>query len=133
MTAFLGGVLIGLSATLLLLFNNKILGISGILRNGVFKADDGDKTWRLSFLGGLILGGFFWIAVNPSVFAEPVNSNLFITLLAGVLVGYGTSLSNGCTSGHGVCGISRFSIRSLVATATFIAAGMATVFLVKHL
>lgn len=130
--SLLGGLCIGLSAVILLVFNNKVLGVSGILQNGIFPSSD-NKSWRLSFLGGVILGGFLLLAVSPQVFSQAENQNIFVTILAGLLVGFGTSLGSGCTSGHGICGVSRFSLRSIVATIVFIVSGIVTVFLMRHL
>jgi len=122
-----GGVLIGLSATLLWAFHGRIAGISGIL-GSLVAVDSGERLWRLAFLAGLLLGGLQLLVWNPHHFGpSPIGNNGFLLLAAGVLVGFGTQLGNGCTSGHGVCGISRFSLRSIVATCTFIGTGMATV------
>jgi uncharacterized protein len=128
----LGGVLIGLSAAALLLFHGRIAGISGIagglLRPGALKAD-----WRLFFLAGLVLGGVLLASVYPAGFAYALERSIWVIAVAGLLVGFGTRLGNGCTSGHGVCGISRLSKRSIVATMTFMVAGAVTTFVVMHL
>lgn len=128
--SFLGGVLIGLSASLLLLCNGKIAGISGII-GGLLRPAKDDTLWRAFFIAGLLAGGFVLSLVSPHVFDIAITRSAGTFMLAGLLVGFGARLGNGCTSGHGVCGISRFSPRSLVATLTFIAAGVATVYLVN--
>lgn len=121
--ALLGGALIGASASAMLLFNGKIAGISGIV-SGVLKPAKGDTGWRILFLAGLLLGGLVLRAIYPGAFPSGAGASLPIIALAGLLVGFGTKTGNGCTSGHGVCGISRFSPRSIAATITFIGAGM---------
>lgn len=118
-----GGALIGASASAMLLFNGKITGISGIF-SGLLKPTRGDISWRLVFLAGLLLGGLILRFAYPAAFPSALSTGLPIIALAGLLVGFGTKTGNGCTSGHGVCGISRFSPRSIAATITFIAAGM---------
>ncbi len=123
--AAIGGALIGISATLMLAFNGRVTGISGIV-GGVVHPSPGDVAWRALFLVGLVLGGLAVYAVTPAAFAAPAVK-LGTAALAGVFVGVGTRLGNGCTSGHGVCGLSRFSVRSLVATLTFITTGAVTV------
>jgi hypothetical protein len=129
LTGFLGGALIGLAATLYWLATGRTAGVSGILAGAL--GDREGRAERLAFLAGLIGVGLLAAVVSSPAGAMPYP--LSILLLAGVLVGFGTRLGGGCTSGHGVCGISRFSIRSLIATATFIAAGAATVAIVNHL
>ncbi len=131
-SSLLGGALIGLAASILLLFNGRVAGISGIL-GGALTPAPGDTLWRLMFLLGLAGVGAVGALLRPAAFvAGPVQSPWLIAI-AGLLVGYGTRLGNGCTSGHGVCGVSRLSPRSLLATATFLATGAITVFLAKHL
>lgn len=120
-----GGALIGISVSLYLWSHGKIAGISGLL-GGLFVAQTQDKPARASFLVGLVLAGLGLQLARPQVFGGGAGS-LWGVAIAGVLVGFGTRLGNGCTSGHGICGITRFSMRSLLATATFIAAGIATV------
>ncbi len=127
----LGGVLIGIAASLLLLFNGRIAGISGIA-GGLLTAPPGDRPWRLAFLGGLLVGGAALAVFLPSTIGPPVVSGVGLTVAAGLLVGFGTRLANGCTSGHGVCGIGRGSVRSIAATVTFMVAGALTVFVVRH-
>lgn len=127
--ALLGGALIGGGAALLWLLQGRVAGISGIV-GGLFTAPN-ERPFRLSFLLGLLVGGVVMMGLQPSAFAGSPAS-LEVVLLAGVLVGVGTTLANGCTSGHGVCGVSRGSKRSLLATATFMGTGMLTVYLVRH-
>lgn len=127
-----GGLCIGAAAALLLLFNGRIAGISGIVLRS-FSAR-GDRLWRWFFLAGLIFSGIFFQKFFPnwiSLRAEGVPYE--IVIVAGLLVGLGSVVGNGCTSGHGVCGISRFSWRSMVATIVFMGCGMATVFVSRHL
>jgi uncharacterized protein len=129
-SAFAGGLLIGLAAAWLLLCDGRVLGAAGLL-GGLFPPRAGDWLWRVAALLGLIvspvLGRFIFGAPAPTIAANAV------TLVAGgLLVGFGTRLANGCTSGHGVCGLARLSPRSFVATVSFMAAGFATVFLVRH-
>lgn len=125
-----GGLLIGAAVAILLFFNGRIAGISGIL-GGLFNVKKNDVAWRLAFLGGLVLSAAFWqiFAALPPIQIDASLSTIFI---AGVFVGVGTSYASGCTSGHGVCGLSRISPRSLVATLVFMMTGMATVFVVRH-
>ncbi|MGB3835106.1 YeeE/YedE family protein [Castellaniella sp.] len=126
-----GGVLIGLAAAIYVLFNGRIAGVSGIL-GGLLRPNPTDVSWRIAFLAGLIITpGLFWLIGHPQV--VPIDSSYPALILAGLLVGVGTRLGSGCTSGHGVCGISRFSPRSLVATAGFMAAGFITVYVIRHL
>ena len=127
-----GGVLIGLSASAMLLLDGKIAGISGILA-GVLKPVRGYTLWRIYFLGGLLAGGLLLRILLPAAFDFGIIRPLPLLTIAGLLVGFGTRLGCGCTSGHGVCGISRLSPRSLVATATFIFTGALVVYLVNHL
>jgi uncharacterized membrane protein YedE/YeeE len=130
--ALLGGALIGAAASILLVINGRIAGISGILA-GIFSRSREEITWRALFLGGLLTGGALFAVLRPDVLAADVHPAATTTALAGLLVGWGTRLSGGCTSGHGVCGISRLSGRSIIATGTFIVSGMLTVALVGHL
>lgn len=132
MNALLGGVLIGVSVSLMLLWNGRVTGISGII-NGAMTPAKGDTLWRVLFIAGLFLGGIVMGQLNPKVFENTVTSDIWTTVAAGLLVGFGTILGSGCTSGHGVCGISRMSPRSLVATVVFMAAGIAAVFIFRKL
>jgi uncharacterized protein len=129
-SALAGGALIGTSASLLLILNGRIAGISGIV-GGLVRPRAGDVSWRVYFSAGLVLGGLLLLALKPSAFGAPVVSSP-LTILAGLLVGFGARLGSGCTSGHGVCGISRLSRRSIVATLTFIATGILATFIVQH-
>ncbi|MEY4580698.1 MAG: hypothetical protein RL701_5401 [Pseudomonadota bacterium] len=124
-TAVLGGGFIGIAASLLLIGNGRIAGISGIL-GGLLAPVRGDRLWRVLFLLGLVACGAVASLIAPERIGAAPRS-LPVLVIAGLLVGSGTRLSGGCTSGHGVCGISRLSPRSLVATVTFMAAGLATV------
>lgn len=129
--SLVGGILIGVAVSILILFNGKVAGISGIL-GGVLKLKAEDIGWRLLFLLGLLVSP----VIYSIFFALPkVNfeSGHWTVLTAGLLVGLGTRYGSGCTSGHGICGISRLSIRSLVATMTFMLAGVVTVFITHHL
>jgi len=130
--SLIGGALIGLSTSMLLLFNGRVAGVSGIL-GGVLIRRAGDVAWRLFFLAGLVAGGALMAQVHPSAFPSAPLRSAPVIVLAGLLVGYGTRLGNGCTSGHGVCGISRMSARSIVATIVFMTAGMISVFITHHL
>lgn len=123
--ALVGGALIGLSASILLLANGRIAGVTGIAA-GVLAPVRGDFLWRALFLAGLVAGGRAASAGFAGLFST-AGTSLGVAVVAGLLVGVGTRLANGCTSGHGVCGLSRFSVRSLVATVTFISAGALTV------
>lgn len=126
-----GGILIGLSASAMLLLDGKIVGISGIFA-GVLRPAKGDTLWKACFLIGLLSGGLLLRLFLPGAFNFDVVRPFGVLALAGLLVGFGTRLGNGCTSGHGVCGVSRFSARSIVATATFIVTGALVVFIVNH-
>lgn len=127
----LGGVLIGLAAGILLLFVGRVAGISGIL-GGLFLGK-GDRVWRVAFLLGLLVGGAALLALAPQSFSTSPTSSKAVIIAAGLLVGIGTQLGSGCTSGHGICGLPRFSLRSLVAVVTFIATGAATVLAMRVL
>lgn len=129
--SFAGGLLIGLAAALLLLFNGRIAGISGIL-GGLLRPVKIDVSWRVAFLAGLIVAPIIYAVVAP-VPAVQIDASTVILLVAGLLVGIGTRIGSGCTSGHGVCGISRASPRSVVATLSFMAAGFFIVYVVRHL
>ncbi len=128
--ALAGGMLIGLAAALLLLLNGRIAGISGIV-GGLLKPARGDIAWRVAFVAGLI-GAPLVYALFAALPAMQVDASYGTLVAAGLLVGVGTRYGSGCTSGHGVCGLSRLSLRSLAATAAFMGAGFATVFLVRH-
>jgi len=132
LSALLGGVYIGLAALWLMWANGRIAGISGIL-GGLLRFDKDEFFWRAAFLLGLIISPWIYSRVSgEQIFvydATPIGT----AVIAGLLVGVGTQIGNGCTSGHGVCGISRFSIRSIIATITFMLAGVITVYVMRHL
>lgn len=130
--ALLGGILIGLAATLLLAFNGRIAGISGIF-NQIISSPFRNSLWCWCLLGGLLLGGVFLRRLSPELFINASGRSFFDLLIAGFLVGFGAVLANGCTSGHGVCGISRFSKRSIAATSLFIVSGVLTVITLRML
>ncbi|MHA7879984.1 MAG: YeeE/YedE family protein [Saccharospirillum sp.] len=132
--AFIGGALIGLSAAILLLINGRIAGISGIA-GGVIYPEKGDMDWRIVFLVGLIIGGFLYQWSGLGVGVEHIQAvvDTPMLIIAGVLVGIGTTIGTGCTSGHGICGLARRSPRSLVATLSFMASAFVTVFIVRQL
>ena len=127
----LGGALIGLSASLVLLFHGRIAGIAGLF-GGLFLPGHDVRSLRLWFIVGLAGAGLVLLRLYPAAFSSTASPTLGV-VVAGVLVGYGTRLGGGCTSGHGICGLCRLSVRSVVATMTFMGAGMVTVFVVKHL
>ncbi|WP_372965116.1 YeeE/YedE family protein [Marinobacter sp.] len=130
-TALAGGLLIGISAASFLLLNGRIAGISGIL-GGLLTPMRNDIIWRVAFLAGLIGAPIIWqlFADLPAI---EINAGYPAIIMAGLLVGLGTRYASGCTSGHGVCGLSRLSLRSLVATLSFMATGFLTVFVIRHL
>ncbi|MEY4063880.1 MAG: hypothetical protein RIR26_88 [Pseudomonadota bacterium] len=142
MMALYGGLVIGLAAALLMIFNGRIMGVSGIAGTFVTMlftprtraVDVGEFSWRGAFLGGMLLGGFFLLRYS-TIFeqAEMVTTHPAVLLTAGLLVGIGTRMGWGCTSGHGICGIARLSGRSVIATMVFIAAGMVAVAIVNAL
>ena len=128
-----GGLLLGLASALFILLNGRVLGISGIL-GGLLSPRRGDAAWRVFFLLGLAAAPVTlgWLA--PGLIAAPrIDAGTAAIVAAGLLVGWGTRYGSGCTSGHGVCGLSRLSPRSLVATLSFMAAGFATVYVLRHL
>lgn len=131
-----GGVLIGLSAVMLMGLFGKIAGISGITKGltGMFPGQDGpsDRGWRLSFLAGLIVAPVVVLIVSGSFPLQSVPTNLVGMLIAGLLVGVGTTLGSGCTSGHGVCGLARLSPRSFAAVVMFVGAAILTTTIVRH-
>jgi uncharacterized protein len=129
-SAAIGGVVIGIAAALLVLVNGRVAGISGIV-GGMLLPRVGDFAWRLAFVAGLLLAplAYATVAAFPSV---TIEAGYPVLIAAGLLVGIGTRFAGGCTSGHGVCGLSRLSPRSLIATLSFMAAGFITVFVVRH-
>lgn len=127
--SFAGGGLIGIAAAMLVLLNGRIAGISSIVGGLLKPATRADVPWRVAFIAGLVVAPLL-----PGQAAEArIDAGIGMLAVAGLLVGIGTSLGSGCTSGHGVCGLSRLSMRSLVATAAFMLAGVATVFVARHL
>nr|BFD67689.1 YeeE/YedE family protein [Bdellovibrio sp. HAGR004] len=130
--ALIGGSIIGMAVSLMLYWNGRVTGISGII-NGILSPLKGDTLWRVMFVGGLFLGGLVMKLTHPEVFSGQLATADWTVVAAGLLVGFGTVMGSGCTSGHGVCGISRLSPRSLVATLAFIAAGMGAVALFRAL
>lgn len=137
LSATVGGLLIGLSATLLWLVNGRTAGISNIA-GGMYPMRRGDELWRIVFLVGLPVGAIIGFHLGPALFAEVPATLPEITLspawlvATGLLVGIGTRVGRGCTSGHGICGLARFSVRSVVAVGVFMATAMVTVFIVRH-
>lgn len=131
-SGLLGGLLIGLASAALLFANGRIAGVSGILGRSFFPSG-GDLGWRVAFLAGLPLGAFLVGIVAPSTTALAITHSTPLLVAGGLLVGVGTQIGSGCTSGHGICGLGRGSRRSFVATVTFMAVGIATVFVVRHL
>ena len=132
LTALSGGLLIGLSAAVLLLFNGRIAGISGIVGGLLQRYKAGDFAWRMAFVLGLVLAPSLY-RVFGELPESQIDAGSATLVLAGLRVGFGSRLGSGCTSGHGVCGLSRRSPRSMVATATFMATGFITVYLIRHL
>lgn len=130
--ALWGGLLIGLSATLMLIFMGRVTGISGIL-NGLLSIDKTQLIWRFLFLAGLFSGGLCLQIIYPESLLNITQPSNFKLAVAGLLVGFGTTLGSGCTSGHGICGISRLSIRSILATIAFMFSGFATVLVIQLL
>lgn len=128
--SFGGGVLIGIAAIMLVLFNGRVAGVSGII-GGLLRPRAGDLTWRLAFVAGMVAAPVVYRLIVPLPAIGIATSDLVLAL-AGLLVGVGARYGSGCTSGHGVCGLSRLSVRSLVATLTFMSAGFATVYAVRH-
>jgi uncharacterized protein len=130
-SGLIGGVLIGLATTLMLLLNGRIAGISGIV-GGLLARKGSEVGWRAVFVAGLLLGAFVYMLATGGAFPVRVEASLPVMVVAGLLVGFGTRLGSGCTSGHGVSGIARFSKRSIVATLVFMGSGIITVFLTHH-
>ena len=131
--ALIGGAIIGIAVSIMLVFNGRVTGISGII-SGVLAPVYSDLGWRVLFLLGLFSGGIILRFIHPDSFLSlSQNMTIYDYALAGFLVGFGTLLGNGCTSGHGVCGISRLSIRSMIATLVFIVFGIISVFVFKLL
>lgn len=125
-----GGALIGLAAAMFLLVNGRIAGISGIL-GGLLVPKSGDIAWRVAFLAGMLIAPSAWLLVTTLPKTQ-IDASYPMLIVAGLLVGIGTRYGSGCTSGHGVCGLSRLSIRSLIATLSFMTAGFVTVYVIVH-
>ena len=130
--SLIGGAMIGLSAVLLMLWEGRIAGISGIAGRLLPPYRDSAFLSRLGFVAGIVAAPLLMSWANGQAIAQTISSNIPLMIVAGLLVGFGSVWGNGCTSGHGVCGLSRLSTRSLVATGTFMATAFATVFLVRH-
>jgi len=130
-SALAGGALIGLAALIMMVGLGRVAGISGIV--GGLRVDRAELPWRLAFIAGLVLAPMLLIAVSAAPLEIAVDADLLSIVAGGLLVGFGTRLGSGCTSGHGVCGIARLSPRSLVATAVFMGAAAAVVFVTRHL
>jgi uncharacterized protein len=126
-----GGLLIGLAAALLLVLNGHISGISGIV-GGLLTPKSSDAGWRVVFVVGLLLGAFGYMLATGGAMPVRMQASMPLLIVAGLLVGFGTRLGSGCTSGHGLCGIARLSKRSIVASAVFFGVAMVTVFLTRH-
>jgi uncharacterized membrane protein YedE/YeeE len=130
--AVFGGLLIGVAVSLMLLFNGRVTGISGIV-NGIITPQKGDTVWRIFFVVGLLLGGLILNLLRPGSLLNSLPTSDGVIFIAGLLVGFGTIMGSGCTSGHGICGFSRLSPRSFLATLVFISAGVLSVYLFKSL
>ena len=129
-----GGIVLGVASAIFILVNGRILGISGIV-GGLLPPKVGDTTWRIAFLLGILAAPVLFHTVVPAEYitAPRIDAAELTVIVAGLLVGMGTRYASGCTSGHGVCGLSRLSARSLVATASFMSAGFATVYVMRHI
>jgi len=132
LNALIGGALIGLSATMMLRLNGKVAGISGIVESSIFELGEKQNRWKIVFLLGLVLGGLGLAAFYPDALVNTFSQSPILVTLGGLLVGFGTRMGSGCTSGHGVCGMSRLSVRSIVATLCFMASGFLTVAFMFH-
>jgi uncharacterized protein len=130
-SGLIGGLLIGLAVTLMLLLNGRIAGISGIV-GGLLTPKAWETGWRVAFVAGLLLGALAYVLASGGAAPVEVLASPPAILIGGLLVGFGTRLGSGCTSGHGLCGMARFSRRSMVATAVFFGVAMLTVFLTRH-
>ena len=130
LNSLMGGILIGIAATIIFFVNGRIMGISCILGNLIATKETDQKFWRIIFILGVLIGPLIFILLFKEIKSEMV-ANTTLLIISGFLVGLGTSLGNGCTSGHGICGISRFSIRSIVATLVFVISGMITVYFIS--
>lgn len=133
LTALAGGLLLGLASAIFILLNGRILGISGIV-GGLLRPQAGEMGWRIAFLLGMFVAPtlFFAFAPESLIHVPRIEAGSVVIVLAGLLVGFGTRYGSGCTSGHGVCGLSRLSLRSAIATLAFMGAGLLTVFVIRH-
>ena len=131
LSGLIGGLLIGSASALLLLVNGSISGISGIV-GGLLAPKAADAGWRVVFVAGLLLGAFVYMLATGGAIPVRIEASLPVLVAAGLLVGFGTRLGSGCTSGHGLCGVARLSRRSIVATSVFFGVAMITVFLTRH-
>lgn len=129
----LGGLLIGVAVSLMLYLNGRVTGVSGIIYGATANSTKNDRAWRWYFISGMLIGGFILRVIRPDAFSGGLPTPKWTLVIAGLLVGFGTVLGSGCTSGHGVCGTSRLSPRSLAATMTFILAGVVAVFVFRKL
>jgi uncharacterized protein len=133
-SGLLGGALIGLAAVILMLMIGRIAGVSGIALNALIDGNSSGRWWRVAFIAGLPLGASLIAALGLKDWSSvKLVATTPATIIAGFIVGVGTTFGSGCTSGHGICGLARFSVRSVAATLTFIATGVVTVFLIRHL
>ena len=130
LNSLIGGILIGIAAIIVFIVNGRIMGISGIIGNLITHKETDQISWRIIFILGVLIGPLLFIIFFKEIKSEMVANTTFL-ILSGFLVGLGTSLGNGCTSGHGICGLSRFSIRSIVATFVFVISGMITVYFIS--
>jgi uncharacterized membrane protein YedE/YeeE len=130
-SGLVGGLLIGVAAALLLLLNGRLSGISGIV-GGALASKSSDLGWRVAFVAGLLVGAFAYVLATGDALLVRMQASVPILVVAGLLVGFGTRLGSGCTSGHGICGIARLSKRSIVATSVFFVVAILTVFLNRH-
>lgn len=130
-SALLGGAIIGVAAVMMLALNGRIMGVSGIAA-GLLSQQTSDKALRLLFLVGMVVGGLIVARLLPAAMPGAVTTNIGWLMAAGFIVGFGTRLGGGCTSGHGVCGMSRLSARSIVATCVFMFIAMVSVFIIRH-
>lgn len=129
--SFAGGILIGIAAAILILFNGRIAGVSGILGQALNGGIVRDNLWRIAFVMGIIAAPALW-QIWVGEIEISIETNALWLIIAGLLVGVGTSHGSGCTSGHGICGLSRFSMRSVIATLSFMLTGMVTVYIMRH-
>jgi len=132
-TSLAGGILLGISASILMYLNGRIAGISGMIGGILNNPSVTEKMWRLAFIVGLVAGAFVYNHFFPISIQTREGVTTPLLVVGGLLVGFGTSMGSGCTSGHGICGVSRFSLRSLTATAVFLVSGIVTVYVVKHM